>query len=127
MALFNQNPVPDKPEEKEKQEYRDKSNEPTFVIHAFVLLRVVRRCRSQFLQTGDVAIADEDRMNVSGEITFRLVQIKIEHADPVAGLALIDPAIARADHDSISRFLLPADVNHGVGDRRGSPDRKEIG
>jgi len=51
------------------------------------------------------------------------LHFEIENAHAVAGFALIDPTVARADHDAVTTLLFAPEINHCVRDRWVTFDR----
>lgn len=75
------------------------------------------------LQARNVTVTDESRPQFALSVCFTVLDFEIENADPETGFALINAAIARANHYPLSCFLFATQINHRVRDRRIALDR----
>src|SRR6266576_3408021 len=76
-----------------------------------------------FPQTGNVTITDKRRPHSPFLVCPSALNLEIEHAHAVARFTFINPAVACTDHDALTVFLLPTEINHRVRDRRIAFDR----
>lgn len=70
------------------------------------------------MQPGNVAVTDEGRPQFTVAIRVPVLNFEIKNADAEARFALINTAVARADHHALPGFLFAAQIDHRVGDRR---------
>src|SRR5713101_7607888 len=62
--------------------------------------------------------ADESRPQFAFSVCFPPLNLEIENADTESRLALINAAVACADHHPVPGFLFAAKINHRVRNRR---------
>src|SRR4051812_1513153 len=75
------------------------------------------------LQARNVRVTDKGRSQFSFAVCFAALNFEIENADAKARFALVNAAVARADHHAVAGFLFAAEINHRVRDRRVTIDR----
>ena len=79
-----------------------------------------------------MTVTNKGRPRLAALPVIAALDFKIEHADTIAGLSLINASIARPDHHSRARFFLSAKIDHGVRnwripfDRIGAGPKKQI-
>ncbi len=120
--------MPDKSEEEHKDECDQECDETSFVIHDCLYLDSSglvdgKLGLARFRQAGDMPVTDECRSQFSIVRLSVSLHFEIENAYTVAGFALIDPTVARADHHAVPGFLFAAKINHRVRDRWVALDR----
>src|SRR5947209_15187525 len=88
------------------------------LVTATRAMSIQMRCASfwSILQTGNVPVPDERRPQFAVSVRFAVLNFKIENAHPVTRFALINTAVARANHHPIPSFLFASYVNHRVSD-----------
>lgn len=90
-------------------------------------IQLADRLENLVLQTRDVSISDEYRMQLGFSVAARAMHVEIEYTDAVARLALVDAAVTRPNHDAIAALFFATDIDHGVSDRRVALDRIRAG
>ena len=79
------------------------------------------------LQSGYLAVTNKRWMQLRFSVCLPALNLEVENTDAVALFALINAAVARADHDALPGLFFPTEINHGVGNRRIALDRIRAG